>query len=138
MAGFQPCQGDAATLSPLAALTHSTEGGEPVVSLLVCGVAPTCCKPQCLSFLECVPNHECSHEEKESQGNGARQDLGRAWALRQSSALCRQVYIPGCAPSLAGEDAELWDMLLTGFKFMWGGYCGTAGHYLTLRPQLLD
>lgn len=50
----------------------------------------------------------------------------------------RQVSMPGCALSVAGEDAGLRNMLLTGFKFVWGGYCGASGHCLTLCPQLLN
>lgn len=84
---------------------------------------------------------------EESQGNGARQDLEKAGDVRQSSAVCwpgaelphsRQVSVPGCSHGVSGEDAELGDMLLTGFKFICGGYCSTAGQYLTLQTQLLD
>ena len=74
------------------------------------------------------------------EGTGPEAGLSPVLAVGPGAELPhgRQVSVPGRAPSVAGEDAELWDMLLTGLKFMWGGCCGTAGYYLTLCPQLLD
>lgn len=40
----------------------------------------------------------------------------------------RQVSLLGRVPRGTEEEIGLWDMLLTGFKFMWRHYCGTARH----------